>query len=258
MAIALDKKVTNLVLKNGTAGTTIDITFPSLPAVGSLIVVPIAVGNFGASGLNTFSSVVDNQGNGTYSNLQVAAHASGNAEVHLAYVIAANSSGTFTVTVNLTTGGSNVYASAGAASFTGVQAVIDKSNTIAQSSTSTGVNISTAATTAAPELAISLVSCSQNTSNNHLVQNDVGFTNLYTEQDGSTNMPMLCDYQIELFSGVNMPCNVSHDTGYDAGLVAAFLPAASDELDADSGVYVITGTAAILRPGAFTYLRYRK
>lgn len=259
MAIVLDKTAT-LVQKDGTSGTTLDISFPSPPAVGSLVLVPIAIGNFAVQGFNSYVSVTDNQGNGTYNNIQQAAHPSYYVQTHLAYAIATNSSGTFTITFTFTGSATDTFMSVGAISFTGVQAVTDQVDSIAQDLNSPSVSLTTGTIASIPQLVVSLVSCSTNNSDNSLLQTAGGgaFINVYTEQDGSAHEPILFDYYIESSGLSTHTTTVTHDTTYDAGIIATFVGAAGQSIAAASGSYALTGIQSAVRVGASTYLRHRK
>jgi hypothetical protein len=225
MALALDQTAA-LVYKDGTAGTTLGISFGTLPAVGSLIVVPIAIFDSNAVE-SSYVNVVDNQGNGTYNVITQGDDSlvGCNVQAHLAYVIATTSSGTFSVTLTISTPNTaNCFVTMGAVSFIDITSVtVDKSNKVAQNGNPTTLNISTAETTSANELVMALISASANDANMNLTQNASGYSNLFLENDGATHQCLRCDYKFVSATGVqNM--DFSHDTATsgNAGIIATW------------------------------------
>jgi hypothetical protein len=229
MPIAIDQTAAK-VQKDGSAGFTLDISFPSPPAVGSLILVPIAFYNGSTPTLTALGSVVDNQGNGTYSVIEQVAATGENSQAYLAYVKATNSSGTFTITFTFA-GGLNPllqFITMGAVSFTGLTGVLDQSNKTANVNPTT-LSLTTGSTATANELVVALLSASANDTTMNLTQNESGYTNLFVEQDAANHQAMLFDYKIVSAIGTQTT-NCSHDsaTSGNAGIIATFFgPSAS-------------------------------
>jgi len=238
--ITLDQTATR-VQKAGTAGLTLDISFGTAPAVGSTVIVPIAHGNFGDNfAPNNYVSVVDNQGNGTYSVVSIGQATGLQAQAHVAYKKITTSSGTFTLTYTFNLGGapnsSTTFIQMGAISFTGLTGVLDRSATDhALVTNTTSLVLATDATVAANELVVALFVGDANDPTLNIVQNTAGYTNPtnggipYLDNDGTSVMGWRFDYQIVSAVGVQNS-NWSFDamSSGTAGVLATFVgPSAS-------------------------------
>jgi hypothetical protein len=232
MPIAIDQTAAK-VQKDGSAGTTLAISFSTLPAVGSTVLVAISQWDNAADGITGYSSVVDNQGNGTYSNIQQLHAAGRNVNCFLAYVKANNSSGTFTITYTLTADvtPTQTFITMGAVSFTGLTGALDQSNKTAGGLGVTTLNLTTGATSTANELVVALLGCSASDTNMNLTQNALGYTNLFVEQDAQNHQPILFDYKIVSAIGTqNTDCSHDSATSGNAGIIATFFGPSSSPM----------------------------
>lgn len=112
MTIALDQVCA--AVEGGTASTLV-ISFATAPTPGSLVVV--GIGQWDTLANHGITSVTDNQGNGNYL-LATSGNDGGDLATYIYYCNNVASSGTFTITITLTTTGCDT--AAGAVSYTGV------------------------------------------------------------------------------------------------------------------------------------------
>lgn len=252
---ALDQKAT-MVSKAGTAGFTLAISFGTLPAVGSLIVVPISFWFNRTGPLNHYTSVTDNQGNGTYSVLSQASGTGLNCESHLAYAIATNSSGTFTITFtfNVDTGGgadTDAYFWMGALSFTGVLGTIDQSATNTAGLASTSLSATTGTTTTASELVVTHIHPTASDTNLNIADSTATYTIPagYTQNDSTVVTGFGFGYKTVSSTGTQN-CNWGFDAASAAGVIATF--ASSGGLTVNPGSGTFTGTQSVLNRGILT------
>ena len=246
MAIALDKTM-SLFNASNPATRFIAFSFPSTPVVGSLIVVPILLWVNDTGPTNYFESVTDNQGNGTYGNLQQASATGLQAQCHLAYVKATNASGTFTMTLALTSAVvlSNVFMWIGAASFTGLTGALDQSQKGTVAAASTQLTLTTGVVSQASGLVVACANIAANDTNLNIAQNAGGYTNLYLVNDGVTVTGARVDY----FEHTSISTKFT-DWGFDpasgAGIIATFPASGASPTIAGSAA---TGGHGLQAPG---------
>lgn len=224
MAILLDKTATLVSKVGGEAGVTLNITFTGTPAVGSLVTIPMAVWYGSVGPDDIVLRVFDNQGNGDYTILRQPSASGFQAECHLAYAIATNASGTFTVTLQLlgTIDITQDYIWIGAASFTGVSGTRETKGQAAPASLVTTLHIDTeAATTVANSLVIAVLHATSGATNMNILQTAGVYTNLYLVNDSTIVTGFRVDYFVSSGAGF-MYTDWTHTSGSDAGLIATF------------------------------------
>jgi hypothetical protein len=190
MAIAFVQKTPQGDLLGGDSGT---LSFGSLPAAGSLIVV--GVSNWDSGSADQALAVSDNQGNTYYE--AITSDESGDAVASIWYAYNIGSpTGTFTITIN--PAGSGDYYSACAAEFSGLTTPDPKDTTVKSAGTdTTPVCGPTATPTQADELVIAVVQVSSSDPTVGLdVPATVGYTNIEVEQDSTNIQGLSMDYKI--------------------------------------------------------------
>ena len=198
MAIALNQSIT---VQTGSNVTSDAASFGSLPAAGSLVIVVISLWNTPGDGSDRVTSVTDNQSN-TYTEAAQAVRTGASEDCCAAifYAENVNSSGTFTVTINLEAG---AYVEWSAHSFTGIAT----SSSLDQIGTNTGAGITsgsqpTVATSGATTQADELVVACASSANASSPNGDVG----WAIPSGWTG---------ELSKHVSQADTIAHDAAYN-------------------------------------------
>lgn len=245
MAIAIDKTLSMVQFANQSSAS--NISFSSLPVVGSVVIVEIVLyGNQDAD----IASVTDNQGHGSYNLVKGSLAASNFVRSVIAWVPVATSSGTFTLTINWGAAG-GCYANVGANSWTGLAASPgDRSGANGATNTSTDASVvATSANSQADELVIAVMTAIHDSANLHITTATTGYTNLFNYQNYDY-IAGSADYKIVSASETSQ-ANWSHDAtngGYFDGwssVIATFKAAVggvSTYTFVASGGLTITGS----------------
>jgi hypothetical protein len=198
---------------NDAAGASVNASFATAPAAGSLVIVGLV--GWHSNGYDV-SSVTDNRGN-SYSIVKSAVV--GRQRSVIAYAANVNSSGTFTITVNNANGGDN-YLTWAAIEVTGAAtaSVLDQSNTATDAGPQANdATVSTGTLAQADEFVFAAMSLSISGDNNlNIGTATTGYTNLANEQDFFNHNGASFDYKI-VASTSAQSASWSHDdaTGTD-------------------------------------------
>ena len=193
---------------NGGGDATLEVSFGSLPAAGSTVVMAFSM--YGTSGFGT--TCTDNQGNGAYTRAEIATESGNGDTAEIWYKANIGSpSGTFTVTCTATV---SVYAWGVLLELDGV----NNSNPIRDTGTNTGHATSTDASVtsagssaAVGDLAVVTVVVKISSSNVNLGANaTTGYTNVSLQQNYSAITSQSADYK-EIGSAGSQSANWSHD-----------------------------------------------
>lgn len=193
MAISIERTIAKTPFSNVSASSS--ISFASLPAVGSVVIVEII--HFATSA--DLTSVADNQGHGNYTLVKGTVAGLGNlVRAYIASMVVATSSGTFTITIDWGPAAGN-YANAGANSWLGLSATpSDQTGANAGTQTATDASVSAGGANAqADELVVAVASVNVPSDGAiNITTAATGYTNLFNEQSDLVTIAGSADYKI--------------------------------------------------------------
>lgn len=184
-----------------TAGAaSLAVNLGALPAVGNALLIGIAL--FQNTSGSDVTSVTDNQTGNTYTKIAESAETGGEVAMIYACESVADSTGTFTITVN--TNSTNDYLTFGVAEVAGLAATpVDVTDTVTSGPSTTTPSIGpTAATAQASEIAFGVLCCIG--ANPTGLSSPTGYTNVYVQQD-TTYQVASVDYEILSATGTQNP-----------------------------------------------------